>query len=156
MIIKLQNLILSLMAYEKLIHLTFIYKVVTWHRVHASLLWYFSNSFSFFFINCFIASLSLFWYLSHTLSLCTSPKQLLSLSIYLYLLLHLTFTLRIAVILLLFLHISLSHLFSVSLAQPLTILHFIFATLFLSFFHSCYDMIIIIIVFDFVLITIIF
>ena len=82
MIIKLQNLILSLMAYEKLIHLTFIYKVVTWHRVHASLLWYFSNSFSFFFINCFIASLSLFWYLSHTLSLCTSPKRLLSLSIY--------------------------------------------------------------------------
>ena len=50
--------------------------------------------------------------------------------------------------------LSVNHLFSVSLAQPLTVVHFIFATLFLSFFHSCYDMIIIIIVF--VLIIIIF
>ena len=91
--------------------------------------------------------LSFFWCLSHTFSLCTSLRPLLSLSIYLYLLLNLPFTPRIAIILLLVLHISLSHSLSVSLAQPLTILHFNFATLFLSFFHSCYDMIVIIIVF---------
>ena len=149
-IIKWQKIILLLMAYEKLIHLIFIHKVVTWHRVHVSLLSYFSNSFSFFFINSFIASLFLFWYLSQTLFLYSSLKQLLSLSIYLYL----PFTLRIAIILLLDIHISLSHLFSVSLTQPLTIVHFIFVTVFLSLFHSCYEMIIIIIVF--VLIIIIF
>ena len=120
----------------KLIHLMFIYKVVTWHSVHVSLIWYSFHSFSFFFINCFIASLFLFWCLSHTLFLDTSLRPLLSLSIYLYL--YLTFTLRIALILLLVLHISLSHLFSVSLAQPLTIIHFMFATLFLSFLHSCW------------------
>ena len=151
-IIKWQKIILLLMAYEKQIHLVFTYKVITWHSVHASLLRHSSHLFSFFFINSFIASLFLFWYLSHTLFLCTSLKQLLSLSIYRYL----SFTLRIAVILLLFLHISLSHLFSVSLTQPLTVVHFMFVTVFLSFFHSCYDMIIIIIVFVFVLITVIF
>ena len=120
--------------------------------VHASLLRHSSHSFSFFFINSFIASLFLFWYLSQTLFLYSSLKQLLSLPIYLYL----PFTLRITVILLLFLDISLSLSLSVSLAQPLTIVLFIFATSFLSFFHSCYDMIIIIIVFVFVLIIIIF
>ena len=60
---------------------------------------------------------------------------------YLYLLLHLTFTLLIAIILLLVLHISLSLSLSVSLTQPLTIVLFMFATLFLSFSHSCYDIV---------------
>ena len=62
-----QNLILSLVVYEKLNHLIFIHKIVTWHRVHASLLWYFSHTFSFFFINCFIASLFLLMPLPHSL-----------------------------------------------------------------------------------------
>ena len=137
-IIKWQKIILSLVAYEKLIHLIFIYIVVTWHRVHASLLWYFSHSFSFFFINCFIASLLLLMPLPQCLPIYLSQTT----TIFIYLLLHLTFTLRIAIILLLFFHISLSHLFSVSLTQPLTGVHFIFATLFLSF-HSCYDVIIV-------------
>ena len=110
-IIKWRNLKLSPVAYEKLIHLMFIHKVVTWHCVHVSLLWYFSHSVSFFFINCFIGSLFLF-ILSHTLFLCTSLKPLLSLFVYLYLLLNLSFPLRIAIILLLFLHISLSLTFS--------------------------------------------
>ena len=100
--------------------------------------------------------LSFFSYFSHTLFLYTSLRPVLSFSIYLYLLLHLTFTLRIAVILLLFLLISLSHLFSVSLTQPLTVVNFIFATLFLSFLHSSYNVIIIVIVLGFVLIIIIF
>ena len=145
-IIKLRNLILSLVAYEKLIPLMFMHKVISWHCVDVSLLSYFFHSVLFFFINSFIASLSLFWFLSHTLFLCTSLKPLLSLSIYVYLLLNLTFTLRIAIILLLVLHISLSHSLSVSLAQPLTMLHFMIVTLFLSFLRSSYDMIIIIIV----------
>ena len=80
-IIKLRNLILSLMAYEKQIHLKFTFKVISWHCVHVSLLSYFSHSVSFFFINSFIASLFL---LTHTLFLCTSLKQLLSLSISLF------------------------------------------------------------------------
>ena len=135
---------------EKLIHLIFIYIVVTWHRVHASLLWDFSHSFSFFFINRFIASLLPLMPLPHSLPIYLSQNT--TVSIYLYLLLHLTFTLRIAIIMLLVLHISLSHLLSVSLTQPLTIVYFIFATLFLSFFHSCYDIIIMIIVFVLIII----
>ena len=130
------------MAYEKLNHLIFTYKVVTWHCVDVSLLSYFSQSVLFFFSNNFIASLSL--HASPTLS------SYIPLSIYLFL--NLSFTLRIAIILLLFLDISLSLSLSVSLAQPLTIVLLIFATLFPSFFHSYYDMIIIIIVFVLIII----
>ena len=151
-IIKWQNLILSLVAYEKLIHLIFTYKVVTWHCVHVSLLLYFFLPLSLVLficlslylsplrLNCFIVSLFLLMPLPHSLPMYLSQT---SLAIYLYLLLNLSFTIRIAIILLLFFHISLSHSLSVSLAQPLTILHFIFATLFLSFLHSYYDMTII-------------
>ena len=91
-------------------------------------------------LNCFIASLFLLMPFPHSLPMYLSQT---SLAIYLYLLLNLSFTIRIAIILLLFFHISLSHSLSVSLAQPLTILHFIFATLFLSFLHSYYVMTII-------------
>ena len=80
-IIKLQNLILSLVVYEKLNHLIFIHKIVTWHRVHASLLWYFSHSFSFFFINCFIASIFLFMPLPHSLPIYLSQTTTISISI---------------------------------------------------------------------------
>ena len=80
-IIKLQNLILSLVVYEKLNHLIFIHKIVTWHRVHASLLWYFSHTFSFFFINCFIASIFLFIPLPHSLPMYLSQTSTISISI---------------------------------------------------------------------------
>ena len=96
--------------------------------------------------------LSLSFDASPTLSSYVPLSNNYYLSIYQYL----TFTLRIAIILLLDIHISLSHLFSVSLTQPLTVVHFIFATLFLSFLHSCYNVIIIVIVLCFVLIIIIF
>ena len=69
------------MTYENLIHLMFIHKVITWHCVHASLLWYFSHSFSFFFIHCFIASLSLLMPLPHSLPIYLS--QTTTISIYL-------------------------------------------------------------------------
>ena len=78
-IIKLQKLILSLVAYEKLIHLMFIHKVVTWDCVHASLLWYSSHSFSFFFINSSIASLFLLMPLPHSLPLYLSQTTTISL-----------------------------------------------------------------------------
>ena len=45
-IIKLQKLILSLMAYEKLNHPIFIHKVVTWQCALVSLIWFFYLSLS--------------------------------------------------------------------------------------------------------------
>ena len=114
-------------------------------RDDASLLWYSSHSVLFFYINSFIASL-FFWCLPHSLPIYLSQTTTISL--------HLSQSLAQSpfyppfryyfVIASSYLPLSLS--LSVSLAQPLTILLFIFATLFLSFLHSCYDMDIIIIV----------
>ena len=94
-------------------------------------------------LNCFIAFLPLFLFmlLPHSLPMYLPQTTFISLHLSLSL-----FYSPFAIILLLFLHISLSRSLSVSLAQPLTILHFILATLFLSFLHSCYNVIIIVIV----------
>ena len=63
----------------KTIHLIFIHKVISWHRVHASLLWYFSHSFSLFSINCFIASLFLLMPLPYSLPMYLSETTTISL-----------------------------------------------------------------------------
>ena len=84
-IIKLQNLILSLMAYEKLNHLIFTYKVVTWHCVDVSLLSYFSHSVLFFFINSFRASLFLLMPLPHSLPIYLSQATTISIYLSIYL-----------------------------------------------------------------------
>ena len=67
------------MAYEKQIHLMFIHKVITWHCVAVSVLWYFSHSFSFFFIASFIASLFLLMPLPHSLPIYLSQTTTISL-----------------------------------------------------------------------------
>ena len=99
-------------------------------------------------LNCFIAFLPLFLFmlLPHSLPMYLPQTTFISLHLSLSLALSLFYS-PFAIILLLFLHISLSRSLSVSLAQPLTILHFILPTLFLSFLHSCYNVIIIVTVF---------
>ena len=63
----------------KLIYLILTYKVVTWHSVHVSLIWYSSHSFSFFFIASFIASLPLLIPLPHSLPMYLSQTTTISL-----------------------------------------------------------------------------